>query len=127
MRRRTFLGLLGGVVVAAGGGAAAEMQADLLTRGWRKAFGDPERRSAVGGLHEVYRVGERFLAAYPEERSLETLVDALGTPADDELAWLAGLRDQITDDFADGLTVDVDGWRLARTEARAAALLALRR
>ena len=123
--RRAFLGML--ALGGAGGAAAAvgEQQAQLVTRAWRKVFGIPPRRSDMGGLAELRRIGERYLAAHPEERSRALLVADVGPVGDDGLASFARLRDRVRDDFAARRTVTVDGWLLARTEARAAALLAL--
>ena len=72
-------------------------------------------------------IGLRYLSLYPEEADVDRLWTALvGSPAPartDELKMrLAQLRQR---DFEDGEIAIVDGWILARTEARACALLAL--
>lgn len=72
-------------------------------------------------------VGARYLALYPEEGKAELLDESLfaqGLPANP-----AALRRHIgamcRRDFAAGETVIVDGWILARSEARACALVSL--
>lgn len=67
-------------------------------------------------------VGTRYLATHPDENDLATLLAAL-PPVDDDPVTAAAAR--LRDDFARGETVVVDGWVLARSEARAAAILAL--
>jgi hypothetical protein len=72
-------------------------------------------------------IGRRYLSAYPEEADVDHLRRALvgqsAAPHTDQLeARLAQLRQQ---DFEGGEIAIVDGWILARTEARACALLTL--
>ncbi len=84
----------------------------------------PAERSLVA-------VGRRYLDVHPEEASVAFLLRAipqLGTDVPlDPVVGLAGLRDRVAEDFAAGEVVSVDGWLLARTEARAAALYAIER
>jgi hypothetical protein len=78
-------------------------------------------------------IGERYLATAPEERSASRLAAALfgsmppKTRAD--AGALSRLRQAVDarrrHDFACGDTVILDGWLLARTEARLCALAAL--
>lgn len=76
----------------------------------------------------LVRVGRAVLTTRPDEADPDTLVRLLiaaagpGTDLADPLGVAARV---VADDFAAGRTVDVDGWRLAVSEARAAALLAL--
>ncbi len=70
----------------------------------------------------VIAVGEGYLRAVPEEADLATLLAALPAP-DGDVA--AAARRRITADFTTGDTFTVDGWLLSRSEARAAAVLAL--
>lgn len=76
-------------------------------------------------------VGARYLATAPEEASVDRLTELVGVdPAvsDDRAALEAEIprvRDQIADEFEREETVRVDGWYLARTEARLCALIAL--
>lgn len=84
----------------------------------------PAERSLVA-------VGRRYLEAHPDEASVAFLLRALpqlgADIPSDPATGLGGLRDQVTEDFAAGDIVSVDGWSLARTEARAAALYAIER
>lgn len=76
----------------------------------------------------LVRLGRAVLTARPDEADPDTLARLLmaaaapGTDLADPPAVAARV---VADDFAAGRTVDVDGWRLAVSEARAAALLAL--
>lgn len=83
-------------------------------------FKDPEGAAAVG---------RRYLALYPEDADADRLTSILfdravppGASADALRATLSRRRQR---DFAEGETVVVDGWLLARSEARACALSAL--
>ena len=72
-------------------------------------------------------IGRRYLTLYPEEADIDhlwTRLAGLSAPSSsDELGVrLEKLRQQ---DFEEGEIAIVDGWILARTEARACALLTL--
>lgn len=79
-------------------------------------------REAVGDVPAgLLAIGARYGQLYPDDD-----LHAIGAelPDVDHAAALAALSDRVRDDFRGGDVVDVDGWVLARTEARAAALLA---
>ncbi len=113
--RRAILVALGGSLL---GGAAIVAGVEFARRG-----GD-EPGVAEG---PIARVGEAYLELVPEEASEEALTAKL--PAiDADVAvepQIAVLRSRIESDFATGDVLTVDGWLLSRTEARAAALVAL--
>jgi hypothetical protein len=72
-------------------------------------------------------IGRKYLTLYPEEADIDHLWRALTgmsapSHADELRVRLAKRRQQ---DFEDGEIAIVDGWILARTEARACALLTL--
>ncbi|MFO1056053.1 MAG: hypothetical protein U1E53_03705 [Dongiaceae bacterium] len=73
-------------------------------------------------------VGRRRLAMHPEETRRATLLAALadgypaGAPLAARRAWFVA---RCRDDFAAGRVERVEGWVMARTELRLAALLAL--
>jgi hypothetical protein len=72
-------------------------------------------------------IGHRYLSLYPEEADIDrlwtTLAGSSAPSRTDELAVrLAQLRQR---DFECGEIAIVDGWILARTEARTCALLTL--
>ena len=114
------------VVLGAGLGAA------VLPLGWLR----PARRARL--MAHPFRddraarvVGRRYLAVNPGEASRPVLLDRLGplAPAPDRpvepRVWRHRLIVARTADFAAGDTVLVDGWLLARSEARLCALVAL--
>jgi hypothetical protein len=80
------------------------------------------------------RIGQAYLQAYPDEARIESLVAGLTAGWGEDRPWLgcagreelrARLREQIRADFADRRTVRVQGWVLARSEARLFGLAAL--
>lgn len=83
-------------------------------------FKDPERVAALG---------RRYLAHYPEDADADRLAVALfgdTTRSQADAATMrADLARQRERDFRDGEVVVVDGWLLARSEARVCALSAL--
>jgi len=130
--RRQFLAL------AAGGGLAAVA---VATRPWRALVAPPPPRTAAERLAGLIRnpqsarpIGRAYLALAPREASSPRLaglivaglgespraVDAAG---DDELRRLVAAG--MVADFAQGRTVELDGWMLSRTEARLYALVEL--
>ncbi len=71
-------------------------------------------------------VGTHYLAQHPEERNAARLRQGLLAGAPTETGALRGhIQAKCRQDFAAGHTVVVDGWILARSEARACALVAL--
>lgn len=69
----------------------------------------------------VIALGRRVIATTGED-DLQTLLRALPGIGDDPLVDAAAI---VRDDFAQRRTVSVDGWVLAESEARAAAVVAL--
>jgi hypothetical protein len=118
-RRAFVVGGLG--LVAAGAGAVA------VQRGRLDDTVDPSviahRADGLAAL------GTAYLATYPGDLDLDGLFDAVpplagATSRGDVRAALPAVAEAARRDFAEGRVVVVDNWRLARTEARAAALLA---
>jgi len=81
------------------------------------------------------RVGRAYLWQHPAEARLARLIEGLVAEWDDADGWLEGagpgeirsrLGAQIRADFAARRTVSVQGWVLARSEARLFGLAALR-
>lgn len=71
---------------------------------------------------DLATLGESYLAEHRDENDGELLVEAvLGGEGD----LTEALRVTITAEHAEGSVVEVEGWRLARTEARLAALVYL--
>ena len=103
-RRHVLLGLVSAATAGAGAGRAL-----LAAPGPSESY----LRSAV-------LIGQRFLAAHPEERSLAALKEHVqwGRPDTD---WKARVRE----DFWQGNTVEIDGWVLSCTEVRCCAIVSL--
>ena len=131
MRRRDVLKGLTASLSLAG----AFVFSAATTKAATRAMGLVEiRRHIARTLRPIFNkeltpqtIGRRYLSLYPEEADVDRLWTALvgsSAPArTDELKMrLAQLRQR---DFEDGEIAIVDGWILARTEARACALLAL--
>ena len=70
----------------------------------------------------VIAIGEAYMSVEPTEADLGALLAALPAPDGDVVA---AARAMIKADFSTGNVVSIDGWVLARSEARAAAVLAL--
>lgn len=131
--RRTTL-IAGGIMAALGLSPAvpAASAADDIIRAKAKSLG------AVLGSHEsALAVGRAYLAAHPDEANLPRLLGAIEAAAgigDDAALPLPPQRHAATaqavalavrEDFLERRTVKIDGWVLARTEARLCALIAL--
>lgn len=111
--RRTLLGLLGGsalglLVGCSPGDDRAARACDAV------AGAVPD---VPAGL---LAIGVRYRELQPDDE-IHAIGSGLPDGAADALAELAG---RVRADFEAGDVVDVDGWVLARTEARAAAVLA---
>ena len=79
------------------------------------------------GPERVRELGAHYRASTPNENSADALRAALSSGHRLRIPFIksASLDDQIRDDFVAGRTVVVDGWVLAVTEARQAALFSL--
>jgi len=79
------------------------------------------------GPDRVRQLGAHYRAATPNENSADALRAAIsnGHHVRIPLLGIGSLDDQVRDDFASGRTVLLDGWVLAVTEARQAALFSL--
>jgi hypothetical protein len=121
-RRDLLWGLfgLGATVLTGAAGVPAALQPPSAALGdWLRNFGPVFFRD----LPALRRLGARYLVAHPAERSRVRLSRLL-IPAD-EGAIPAQLLRGIARDWAANHVVVVDGWLLARTEARLCALLQL--
>lgn len=134
--RRRFLGLAvgGGVVGAAAaygivqlaGGDDTKQSAGSSTTASSTQPVSPTETIPAGADSAYARVGRAYLQQAPEESSTDALQQALppeftagGAPN-----WGA-LGPQVGTDYTKGDIVTLDGWRMSRTEARAAAYVAL--
>ncbi len=116
--RRTFVGLL-----AAGSVAGAALTNDLV-RPTARAGAAPAAGPPADG---VVALGKAYLETHPREADTRFLLARLpGIDTTQGLRpQLPNLSPAITEDFRSGRVVTVQGWQLARTEARAAAAVAL--
>ncbi|HEV2703838.1 MAG TPA: hypothetical protein VGV09_19590 [Steroidobacteraceae bacterium] len=121
-RRDVLLALMGvcsGVLVYASAGLA-----DLRPKS--EALGDWLRSRGIGlfsDLTALRRLGAIYLVAHPEESSRTVLSQLL--IAGDEGTILSRLLSAIDRDWSSHRVAVVDGWLLARTEARLCAALHL--
>lgn len=82
-------------------------------------------RSMIGDLDSARRIGRAYLETAPEasrERLLVELFPRLEPAMGD---WRDSFAARCRQDFADGNTLRIEGWVLARTEVRLCALAAL--
>ncbi len=115
----TLVGLGAGALTGAfGGRGEARSNAGTLSD-WLRYRG-AEFFSDLGALR---RLGALYLAAHPEERSRAGLSRLL--IAGDEGTIPARLRSAVARDWSNNHVAVVDGWLLARAEARLCAVLHL--
>ncbi len=129
MTRRRFVALAAGVGAACGLGALAELASRQL--GGVSLLDVPEQLRDPG-TSAARRVGAAWLRAHPEEASraaLEGLLAPLPGGAHGASLrareWMAWLRERQRIEFEAGRLVKLEGWWLARSEARLCAWLAL--
>jgi len=124
-RRAVLAALLGGGAVVATGTAYVAISGGDDGPDTDAAPAEVPPDDALAAL------GRRYLRDHPDEADAAVLLAALpalgGAVPDDPTTQLAVLRDQVAADYESGAVVEVDGWILALTEARAAALYALDR
>jgi hypothetical protein len=126
--RRSALAALSGL--AAG---AAAWVAWLRFRG--PSFSEPAGLAQVGAAFAFesrsrwHELGKRYLAEYPDDRDVDRWVAEMlgrtGGCCRDREELVLVTAERVRADFAAGQTVSIQGWILARTEARLAALAAL--
>ena len=124
MDRRRFLtiGSVSAAALAAAGGWSWT-PAPLKSEVWAC----PALRSMLDGVASIDALGRRYRAARPEENSRAALIRVLHTGLDPGAALTRGrLDERIRADFAQGRTVQLDGWIVSVTEARQCALYSLR-
>ncbi len=108
----------------------------LVPRSVRAAYSGPHQHQALReamsvaylAQESVRFVGRRYLASHPWEQDIDKLAaDLFGGQSEPVSPKnVRKILDQHrADDFAADRCVSVDGWLLARSEARAAALIAL--
>ena len=110
-------------LLAASGVVGASLANDLA-RGASRA---DATTAAAKGPDGVVRLGKAYLRAYPREADTEFLLTRLPgiDPTQRVRPQMPTLVPAITQDFETGRVITVQGWQLSRTEARAAAAVAL--
>ncbi|MSO78149.1 MAG: hypothetical protein EXQ79_00905 [Acidimicrobiia bacterium] len=126
------------------GGMAAALTVAATPINWvGRAFGAVPTASPADTLARLFRdaagterIGEAYLAVAPVERDASALFAALAPEGETPDEWWGHvgvaelrrtLRKRAHNDFAVNDVVDLEGWQLARTECRLAALFTLTR
>jgi len=128
-RRTVLKGLAAGGAVVVGGGLIARQVLDdgEAAAPTTTALAPSEPRSTMGDA--LVAVGARYLEDEPQEADQAFLLERLpaleGTVPDRPGPMLGVLAPQAVADHTAGNLVELDGWILSVTEARAAALYAL--
>ncbi len=128
-RRTVLKGLAAGGAVVVGGGLIARQVLDDGEAAAPTTTAPPpsEPRSTMGDA--LVAVGARYLEDEPQEADQAFLLDQLpaleGTVPERPGPMLSVLAPQAVADHSAGDLVELDGWILSVTEARAAALYAL--
>jgi hypothetical protein len=101
----------------------------------RREMSDVSVATCVSGLFSdlmgCQRLGRQYLDAHPEEADIGTLVALLCDPEvglcrpKDPTTLRRSIAERRASDFRTSRITHIDGWVLARTEARACALVAL--
>jgi hypothetical protein len=120
--RRWFVGLA--ALFALVGRAAHARSLAGLTPTTTPEF-DVALRELLPSQADATVIGRAYLAANPVEADLDLLVRQLTALAREPSDLRAAIGDRLRRDFADRDTVRLDGWVLARTEARLCAVCAL--
>ncbi|MEA2707319.1 MAG: hypothetical protein QOH22_2107 [Gemmatimonadaceae bacterium] len=118
LNRRQFLQLSAlGIVATVADSACAPVDASA----------ERPQLLAMLGPERVRQLGAHYRASTPAENSAGALRAALSSGNGMRIPFIksGSLENQVRDDFAAGRTVVVDGWVLAVTEARQAALFSL--
>ncbi len=119
VNRRVFL-----VQSAAGLLLGCVRPALRLGREGREHICVPDVLGPLGDMPEqLSELGRAYLLSDPDENDASQLVDAVFGPVDEAVS--TELQEVFASEYARGDVVLVEGWRLARTEARLAALIYL--
>lgn len=116
MKRRDF------IITAAAGISIVSVSIYYLLNDveYDSALAQPRSLSLIWDAKTIHAIGDQYRANTPNESSEQPLVKLLNDAASG-----SGLEENITNDFATGKIVLVDGWILSITEARQCALSSL--
>jgi hypothetical protein len=98
-----------------------DQRSEAKLEGWLRQVG----AASLGDGAELSRIGRLYLDANPGERSRRQLAQRLSGGA--EMPIAPALLENIASNWADHDVVVVDGWVMARAEARICAVLHLMR
>lgn len=124
MDRRRFLSL----------GAATSLSVAVpVAWGWSSASIEPEtlaKPSLLSVLKDpahIRELGRRYRTARPDENGRDKLIEVLQRDLDPDAPPFVSdrLEARVRSDFAEGRTIQLDGWVLSVTEARQCALFSL--
>ncbi len=120
MKRRNFILLSGGTLAAVAIPVANYFFGKV---DYPRVLALPVSLTPIMDLKELKELGLAYRSLMPGESGERTVAKRLMEkfPAEDE-AFTTSLESVIKRDFADGETIEVDGWILSRTEARQCAL-----
>jgi hypothetical protein len=119
MKRRNF------ILSAAAGIGAVGISTYYFMRGveFDIVLARPVSLAPILNAQAIHTIGNRYRADTPGETSTRSLVRVLNATLPERNGSVASrLEETITNDFATGKTVLVDGWILSVTEARQCAL-----
>lgn len=122
--------IVGGALIGAAGVAGVALAADVLGSDDSPSSSPGTTLAPVPPAEGIATVGAAYLAtaaaSEADEAALRTTLPTLtGTTPDELIAQLGSIRPAVEADFTEDRIVEVDGWILAQSEARAAALVHL--
>ncbi len=85
----------------------------------------PESLTSIWDPETISGIGSRYRELWPEENNATSLKKIIGEKTGDGQNVVRAIQLAVQEDFRTGETVIVDGWILARTEARQCALYSL--
>ncbi len=122
MDRKTFIWIF-----SVGGAAIAWPGCDYLGEvDYDPALAVPQTLLTIWDQDTASDIGRKYLSQFPEENNKRKLVRLLGenlTSGNNDAS--TALSELIAKDFQEDRMVTIDGWVLARTEARQCALFSL--
>lgn len=122
MRRRKF------IVLATATAAALGVSYWYLERHFPDGdvvIATPESLTSIWGPEAIIGIGSRYRERWPEENNATFLKKTIRQKTGDGQDMVLAIQLAVQEDFRMGETVIIDGWILARTEARQCALYSL--
>lgn len=85
----------------------------------------PESLASIWDQETISGIGSRYRELWPEENNATILKKIIGKKTGDGRDVVRAIQLAVHEDFTKGDSVIIDGWILARTEARQCALFSL--